>query len=89
MHSQMLRGAWSHSCCRAGLWALKTLVNAPQGDRREMLVAAHGFSAGALADPRRNGPATVAAETKMAPRGLTIKLERMRATNGAKRAIDM
>jgi hypothetical protein len=54
----------------------------------EMLVVAHGFSADVLADLVRNGLATVATETKMAARGLTIKVERIRVTDDGKRALD-
>jgi hypothetical protein len=54
----------------------------------EMLVVAHGFSAGVLADLVRNGLATLATETKMAARGLTIKVDRIRVTDDGRRALD-
>jgi hypothetical protein len=73
---------------REELRALKTLADAPRGIGEEMLVVAHGFSADVLADLVRNGLATVATETKMAARGLTIKVERIRVTDDGRRALD-
>jgi hypothetical protein len=73
---------------REQLRALKTLADVPRGMGEEMLVVAHGFSADVLADLVRNGLATVATETKMAARGLTIKVERIRVTDDGRRALD-
>ena len=63
--------------------ALKMLADAPRGVREEMLVIMHGFSAEMLA-----GHATVVTETKSAPRGVTIKVERIRVTDAGRRAFD-
>src|SRR5258706_16158517 len=63
--------------------ALKMLADAPRGVSAEMLVVAHGFSAEMLA-----GLATVVTETKSAPRGGTIKVERIRVTDAGRRALD-
>lgn len=73
---------------REQLRALKILADVPRGIGEEMLVVARGFSAGMLADLVRNGLATVATEIKMAPRGLTIKVERIRVTDDGQRALD-
>jgi hypothetical protein len=73
---------------REQLRALKILAGVPRGIGEEMLVVAHGFSAGVLADLIRNGLATMVTETKMAPRGLTIEVERVRVTDDGQRALD-
>jgi hypothetical protein len=53
-----------------------------------MLVVVHGFSAQVVAGLVRAGLATVVTETKKAPRGLTITVERMRITDDGKKAIE-
>jgi hypothetical protein len=68
---------------REQLRALKKLAGASHGVTEQMLVVAHGFSVGMLA-----GLATMVTETKMASRGLTIKIERIRITDDGRRAID-
>jgi hypothetical protein len=72
---------------REQLRALKT-ADAPRGMGEEMLVVAHGFSPDVLGDLVRNGLATVATESKMAARGLAIKVERIRVTDDGRRALD-
>jgi hypothetical protein len=73
---------------REQLWALNKLAGTPHGVTEQMLVVAHGFSVGMLAGLVHGGFATVATETKMAPRGLTIKIDRIRITDDGRRAID-
>jgi hypothetical protein len=73
---------------REQLRALKTLADVPRGIGEEMLVVAHGFSVDVLANLVRNGLATVETETKMAARGLTIKVERICVTDDGKQALD-
>ena len=60
----------------------------PARCREEMLVVVHGFSAQVVAGLVRAGLATVVTETKKAPRGLTITVERMRITDDGKKAIE-
>ena len=68
--------------------ALKMLADAPRGVSEEMLVVVHGFSAEMLAGLVLAGFATVVTETKSAPRGVTIKVERIRVTDAVRRAFD-
>ena len=68
--------------------ALKMLADAPRGVSEEMLVVVHGFSAEMLAGLVLAGLATVVTETKSAPRGVTIKVERIRVTDAVRRAFD-
>jgi hypothetical protein len=68
--------------------ALKVLADAPRGASEEMLVVVHGFSAQMVASLVRAGLATVVTETKKAPRGLTITVERIRITDDGKKAIE-
>jgi hypothetical protein len=67
--------------------ALKMLANAPRGVSEEVLVVAHGFSAEMIADLVIAGLATVVAEMKKAPRGLTIKIERIRITDEGRKTL--
>src|SRR5258708_9959691 len=67
---------------------LKMLADAPRGISEEMLVVVHGFSAQMVAGLVRAGLATVVTETKSAPRGLTITVERIRITDDGKKAIE-
>jgi DNA invertase Pin-like site-specific DNA recombinase len=53
-----------------------------------MLVVVHGFSAQMIAGRVLAGLATVVTETKKAPRGLTIMVERIRITDGGRRALE-
>jgi hypothetical protein len=62
-------------------YALTILANAPRGVSEEVLAVAHGFSAEMTAGLVIAGLATVVAEMKKAPRGLTIKIERIRITD--------
>ncbi len=68
--------------------ALKMLADAPRGVSEEMLVVVHGFSAAMLAGLVLAGFATVVTETKSAPRGVKIKVERIRVTDAGRRAFD-
>jgi hypothetical protein len=68
--------------------ALKVLADAPRGASEEMLVVVHGFSAQMVAGLVHAGLATVVSETKKAPRGLTITVERIRITDEGKKAIE-
>ena len=68
--------------------ALKVLADAPRGVREEILVVVHGFSAEMIADLVLDGLATVVTETKSAPRGVTITVERIRITDDGKKAIE-
>jgi hypothetical protein len=68
--------------------ALKTLADAPRGVSEEMLVVVHGFSAEIVTGLVLAGLATVVTETKKAPRGLTIMVERIRITDDGKRALE-
>jgi hypothetical protein len=68
--------------------ALKMLADAPRGISEEVLVVVHGFSAQMVAGLVRAGLATVVTETKSAPRGLTITVERIRITDDGKKAIE-
>jgi hypothetical protein len=63
--------------------ALKMLADTPRGVSEEMLVVVHGFSAERLA-----GLATMVTETKSAPRGVTIKAERIRVTDAGRVALE-
>jgi len=67
---------------------LKVLADAPRGVSEEVLVVAHGFSAEMLAGLVLDGLATVVTETKSAPRGVTITVERIRITDDGKKAIE-
>jgi hypothetical protein len=53
-----------------------------------MLIVAHGFSAEMLADLVLAEPATVATETTIARRGLTIEVERMPITERRPAALE-
>jgi hypothetical protein len=64
------------------------LTDAPRGFSEEMLVVAHGFSAEMAAGLVLAGLATVVTETKSAPRGVTIKVERIRITDAGRRALE-
>ncbi len=64
------------------------LADAPRGVSEEMLVVVHGFSAAMLAGLVLAGFATVVTETKSAPRGVKIKVERIRVTDAGRRAFD-
>jgi hypothetical protein len=68
--------------------ALKVLADAPRGLSKEMLVVGRGFSAEMIADLVLDGLATVVTETKSAPRGVTITVERIRITDDGKKAIE-
>jgi hypothetical protein len=68
--------------------ALKVLADAPRGVNEEVLVVAHGFSAEMVAGLVLAGLATVMSETKKAPRGLTITIERIRITDDGRKAIE-
>ena len=68
--------------------ALQTLADVLCGVREEMLVVVHGFSAEMLAGLMLAGLATVVTETKSAPRGVTIKVERIRITDAGRRALE-
>jgi hypothetical protein len=59
------------------------LADTPRGVSQEMLVVVHGLSAEMLA-----GLATVVTETKSAPRGVTIKVERIRVTDAGRVALE-
>jgi hypothetical protein len=67
--------------------ALKILANAPRGVSEEVLLVAHGFPAEMIAGLVIAGLATVVAEMKKAPRGLTIKIERIRITDEGKKTL--
>lgn len=67
--------------------ALKILANARGGVSEEVLVVAHGFPAEMIAGLVIAGLATVVAEMKKAPRGLTIKIERIRITDEGKKTL--
>src|SRR5260370_25369164 len=73
---------------REQLRALKKLAGTPHGVTEQMLVVAHGFSVGMLAGLVLAGFATVVTESKMAPRSLTIKVDRIRITDDGRRAIE-
>ena len=73
---------------REQLRALKKLAGAPQGVTEPLLIVAHGFSVGMLADLVLAGLATVVTETKMAPRGLMIEVDRIRITDDGRRALE-
>jgi hypothetical protein len=68
-------------------YALKILANAPRGVSEEVLAVAHGFSAEMTASLVSAGLATVVAEMKKAPRGLTIKIERIRITDEGRKTL--
>jgi hypothetical protein len=67
---------------------LKILADAPRGLSEEMLIVVHGFSAEMLAGLVLAGLATVVTEAKSMPRGVTIKVERVRVTDAGRRAIE-
>jgi len=73
---------------REQLRALKKLAGAPQGVTEPLLIVAHGFSVGMLADLVLAGLATVVTETKMAPRSPTIKIDLIRITDDGRRTIE-
>ena len=75
-------------CSREQRRALKMLADAPRGVSEEMLVVVHGFSAEMLAGVVLAGLANVVTETKSAPRGVTIKVERIRITDAGRRALE-
>jgi len=64
------------------------LADAPRDVNEEVLVVAHGFSAEMLAGLVLAGLATVVTETERAPRGVTIKIERIRITDAGRRALE-
>jgi hypothetical protein len=68
--------------------ALELLADAPRGLSEEVLVVAHGFSAVMLDGLMLDGLATVVTEAKSAPRGVTIKVERIRITDAGRRAVE-
>ncbi len=68
--------------------ALKVLADAPRGVSEDLLVIAHGFSAEMIAGLVLAGLATVVTETKRGPRGLTIKVERIRITDAGRQALE-
>ena len=68
--------------------ALKMLAAAPGGVSEEVLVVAHGFSAEILAGLVLTALAAVVTETRTVRRGVTIKVERYRITDGGRRALD-
>jgi hypothetical protein len=68
--------------------ALKVLADTPRGVSEEMLVVVHGLSAQMAADLVHAGLATVVSETKKAPRGLTITVERIRITDAGRKALE-
>ena len=64
------------------------LADASPQYQRVVLVVAHGFSAEMAAGLVLAGLATVVTETKSAPRGVTIKVERIRITDAGRRALE-
>ena len=92
--SHALRSPWQESLpypskrlSREQRYALKILANAPRGVSEEVLAVAHGFSAEMTASLVSAGLATVVAEMKKAPRGLTIKIERIRITDEGRKTL--
>jgi hypothetical protein len=73
---------------REQLRALNKLAGTPHGVTEQMLVVAHGFSAEMLAGLVHARLATVVIETKMTPRGVTIKIDRIHITDDGRRAIE-
>jgi len=67
--------------------ALKVLADAPRGVNEEVLVVARGFSAEMIAGLVLAGLATVVSETKKAPRGLTIRVERISIADAGRKAL--
>jgi hypothetical protein len=68
--------------------ALEILTDAPRGVGQEVLTLAYGLSTETIANLVLAGLATVVTETKNAPRGLTITVERIRITDDGKRALE-
>ena len=68
--------------------ALEILTDALRGVGQEVLVLAHGFSTETIANLVLAGLATVVTETKNAPRGLTITVERTHITDDGRRALE-
>jgi hypothetical protein len=68
--------------------ALQILAAAPRGVGEEVLVLAYGFSTETIANLVLAGLATVVTETKKAPRGLTITVERICLTDDGRQAIE-
>ena len=68
--------------------ALKMLADSPHGVSEEILVVGRGFSAEMLAGLVLAGLVTVVTETKSAPRGVTIKVERIRISDAGRRALE-
>ena len=65
--------------------ALQLLARSPRGTIEDVLELGHGFSRETLATLVLNGLAMVMTETLLG--GATIKIERMRITDAARRAI--
>src|SRR5260370_240711 len=76
---------WRH---RQSPLAGETLTDAVRGVGQEALVLAHGFSTETIANLVLAGLATVVTETKNAPRGLTITVERIHITDDGRRALE-
>ena len=68
--------------------ALQLLASSSRGATEDLLVLADGFSRDMLAGLVLAGFATVVTETKSAPRGVTIKVERIRITDAGRRALE-
>jgi hypothetical protein len=68
--------------------ALKVLADAPRGVSEEMLVVVHGFSAQMVAGLVHAGLATVVSETKRAPRGLMLTVERICIADAGRKALE-
>jgi hypothetical protein len=68
--------------------ALEVLADTPRCVSEEMLVVVHGFSAEMIAGLVLAGLAMVGTETKKAPRGLTLTVERIRITDDGRRALE-
>jgi hypothetical protein len=73
---------------REQLRALRILAGVPRGIGEEILVVAHGFSVGMLSGLVLAELAMVVTETKMAPRGPTTKVERIRITDNGRRVLE-
>ena len=68
--------------------ALKVLADTPRGVSEEVLMVAHGFPAEMIAGVVLIGLATMVTETRQAPRGLTIKVERIRITDAGRMLLE-
>lgn len=64
------------------------LADAPRGVTEEMLVVVHGFSGEMIANLVLAGLATVVTENKSAPRGVTIKVERICITDAEQHEVE-